>query len=549
MLIICIILVATMYIDTAKTTVNGKTYVRHLLRESFREGGKVKHLTLGNLSKLPDETIRLLRAALKGELVPPAPGLTLDDVKLHQDISFGAIYALASIAKRLMIAKALGNSPFLKQIIWLIIARIIDQGSRLSASRLANRHAVKEVLGLEDIAVHHLYHALDWVADHQESIEKRLFQTAPEAQHSRLFLYDVTSSYLEGKKNDLANWGYNRDKKKGKMQIVIGLMTDASGNPVTVRVFEGNTADPATCLDQVKLLAEEFGVKDVTLVGDRGMIKTPQIEALRERGFHFITAITKSQIETMINNDIIQYDLFDGKLTEVVVGDIRYILRRNPLRAEEIAASRRQKLASLRLRINRSNTYLQEHERADVAIQLRNLKEFADKLNISAWVKLDVAKRSIQLTQDLDVLAETSKFDGCYAIKTDLPQDIADTSTIHDRYKDLIKVENAFRTMKTECLEVRPVYVRNRKRTRGHVFITMLAYKMVREIERCTPDRKNIPIRETIDMLSRIGIVRMSVDDRHLHRIPIPNPETQALLNQLDVSIPAAIPAKGLEVL
>jgi len=274
-----------MYIDTAKTTLRGKTYTRYLLRESFRENGKVKHRTLANLSKVPDDVISILKAALKGELIPENQGMTLDTVGLKQGPSFGAVFVLASIAKRLKISQAFGHSPFNRHLIWLMISRIIDQGSRLSASRLQNRHATKEVLGLEEAALHKLYQALDWAADNQEAIEKRLFKSGHESKPPKLFLYDVTSSYLEGTDNELSAWGYNRDKKKGKKQIVIGLLTDDSGDPVAVRVFEGNTSDTTTCLDQIKLLAESFGVKNVTLVGDRGMIKTPQIEALKEQEF------------------------------------------------------------------------------------------------------------------------------------------------------------------------------------------------------------------------------------------------------------------------
>ena len=538
-----------MYIESVKSKARGKTYTCHLLRESFREDGKVKHRTIANLSKVPDDVIQLLKASLKGNMISKESVPTPENIKLQQGPSFGAVYALATISKRLKINKALENSPFFKEILWLIFSRIIDQGSRLSASRLFERHAVNAVIGLKESPPHKLYRSLDWLDEHQEEIEKKLFKYRNKSNNAKLFLYDVTSRYLEGSENELSDWGYNRDKKRGKMQIVIGLLTDGEGEPVAVRVFRGNTSDTTTCFDQIKIIAESFGISSVTLVGDRGMIKNPQIKALKEQEFNFITAITKSQIESMIRNDMLQCGLFEESLMEVFRDDMRYILRRNPLRMLEIRNNREQKFSSLQDHAAKSNRYLQEHSRADAQVQLRALKQYAEKLKIDKWVKLKVDDGQIMLTKDEDSLDSISKLDGCYAIKTDLTDKGIDKEAIHDRYKDLSKVENAFRTMKTECLEVRPVYVRNAERTRGHVFVTMLAYKIVREIERCTACIKNIPIGEKIDRLAQISLVGVEIGDKKLMRIPDVDQETQSLVNDLGLSIPAFIPAAGMEIL
>lgn len=537
-----------MYVDSSKTTIRGKTYYRHLLRESYRQDGKVKHRTIANLSKWSPEIIQALKDALAGKLIPEDQVVTVESVGLQQGPAFGAVYVLARLAQRLKITKALGKSPFLPAVLWLIFARIIDQGSRLSAARLAKRHAVKEVLGLDNVSVHDLYRALDWLADNQEVIEQKLFRLRKDANTSQLFLYDVTSSYLEGRQNELADWGYNRDKKRGKKQIVIGLLTDETGEPLAVRVFRGNTGDPATCLDQIRLLAEEFGVAEVTLVGDRGMIKQTQIEALNVAQFHYITAITKPQIRRLLSTGVLQLDLFDEDVTEVQDRDLRYILRRNPVRAREIALAREDKYQSLRDKVQRANNYLKEHGKASVEVQLRHLTAYSQKLNIDRWLQITADGRELRLTRNQDALQEVALLDGCYVIRTDLPANVADAQTVHDRYKDLIQVENAFRTMKTECLEVRPVYVRKEKRTRGHVFITMLAYRIVREIERCTPDRKDIPIGETIDDLAQIALVQVSNKDKSLYRIPEPRKETAFLLKHLDVHLPPLIPTKGLQI-
>ncbi len=198
-----------------------------------------------------------------------------------------------------------------------MLARAIDQGSRLSAVRLAGVHAACDVLDLDRFDEDDLYANLDWLAAHQAEIERRLFAHRHGQQKPALFLYDVTSSYLEGTRNELAAFGYNRDKKRGKRQIVIGLLTDAEGMPLSVEVFPGNTADPATFRSQVRKVAERFGGGEVTFVGDRGMIKSSQVEDLAGHGFHYITAITKPQIETLLRQGVLQLGLFDATLAEV----------------------------------------------------------------------------------------------------------------------------------------------------------------------------------------------------------------------------------------
>ncbi len=404
-------------------------------------------------------------------------------------------------------------------------------------------------MGLSTFDEDDLYDALDWAADNQERIEKLLFKKRYPNDKPQLFLYDVTSSYLEGTQNELGNWGYNRDKKRGKMQIVIGMLTDPEGVPVAVRVFEGNTSDPTTCLDQIKLLAKSFEVEDVTLVGDRGMIKSAQIEKLNDQHFHYITAITKPQMESLIKNGIIQLDLFDEEITEVYDDSIRYILRRNPVRAQEMAIERQSKLDSLSAEIEKSNSYLKDHKRAKVDIQLRNLKAFAKKLNILTLVDISVDGRTIALIKNDECLVNVTRLDGCYVIKTDLTVEQCDAHNVHARYKDLSQVESTFRSMKTELLEVRPIYVRKDKRTRGHVFITSLAYMIIHEIKRLTPDLKNIPIKEVIADLSSIQMVELEDSDGAFYRVPTSDQSTQSLLKSLNVSIPPLIPKNGIQLL
>jgi len=251
------------------------------------------------------------------------------------------------VARSLGIAQALGNTREGKLALWQVLARVLDQGSRLSAVRLAGIHAACDVLGLDSFDEDDLYANLDWLTTQQAEIEQKLFQARPPACAPGLFLYDVTSSYLEGEDNAFGAFGYSRDGKRRKRQIVIGLLCDSQGQPLSIEVFPGNTQDLTTFSSQIDKVAQRFGGGAITFVGDRGMIKTPQITALGEKQFHYITAITKPQIEALLTQGTFQMTLFDEPLAEITSpqGE-RYILRRNPLRAREIAAAREDKPSS-----------------------------------------------------------------------------------------------------------------------------------------------------------------------------------------------------------
>ena len=236
-----------MYVDTAKTKLkNGKTYIRHLLRTSYWDGKMTRHTTVGNLSGSTDEELEAIKFALKYKGAIKDMVLLSDTVSIEQGKSIGAIWLINQVAKRIGIEKALGNSREGKLALWQVIARVIDQGSRLSAVRLASEHACSEVLGLSGFDEDNLYENLDWLAENQSAIEDRLYRSGNYDDTPQLFLYDVTSSYLEGEDNELSEYGYNRDKKKGKKQIVIGLLCEADGKPVAVEVFRGNTRDLST---------------------------------------------------------------------------------------------------------------------------------------------------------------------------------------------------------------------------------------------------------------------------------------------------------------
>jgi transposase len=478
---------------------NGKTYRRALLRTSYREDGRVMHRTVGNLSSCSPEEIDAIRAALryKDQLGPlltqlQAPG-SRGLPPNTQGSSVGAIGVLAALAKELGITAVLGEDRNGRLALWQVIARAIDQGSRLSAVRLARDLGAAAVLDLPGFDEDDLYDNLAWLDREQSRIETELFaKRYPAHQRPSLYLYDVTSTYLEGLHNALAAFGYNRDGKRGKMQIVVGLLCDEHGIPLAIEAFPGNTVDTKTFAAQIEKLRQRFDGSCVTLVGDRGMIRGPQIKELSEAGMHYITAITKAQIRSLLVDGTLQMELFEQDLAEVIStgnaedekGSRRYIVRRNPVRQREMAGTRQEKETELEGQIAQANAYLAAHARAKESTALRRLQKRLDKLKLQGWASLRMEGRQICLQVDEAALAEEAKLDGCYVLRTDLSPELASKEVVHDRYKSLALVEQAFRRSKTVELEMRPVHVRKEPSTRGHLLVVMLAYLLTEELGR-----------------------------------------------------------------
>jgi len=535
-----------MYVD--QSTSQGK-YKRYLLRESYRQNGKVKHRTIANISACSEEEIEAIRLALRHKK-DLATLVSIDEsISLHQGLSVGAVWLVSEVAGQLGVTKALGRSREGKLALWQVIARVIDQGSRLSAVRLAGYHAACDILGLDAFDEDDLYANLDWLCENQELIEDRLFKTTSAGKRPGLYLYDVTSSYLEGTCNELGAFGYNRDGKKGKRQIVIGLLCNETGRPLSIEVFAGNTCDSSTMASQVRKVAKRFGGGEITFVGDRGMVKSEQIKDLVSRGFHYITAITKPQIEALLAAGTIQQELFDQELAEIEADDgVRYIIRRNPIRAEEVRASRQDKLRSLRREMRKQNEYLASHGRARVEVALRKMNERCVKLRIDKWVMVSACDRDLSLAIDDDALGEVEKLDGCYVLKTDLGKSLADKETVHVRYKDLALVEWAFRTSKTVVLEMRPVHVRLATRTRGHALVVMLGYLIVQELA-CRWRDIDLTVEEGINQLTTLCATELHVNGQpRCNRVPEPRELIQRLLAAAQVHLPDALPCKGIKV-
>jgi hypothetical protein len=540
------IMVAIMYVSRVVKEVGERRYEQVLLRESYRDKdaprSQVKHRTLLNLTHSDPAEVAAIEWALKHKQSLPDVGAEVEGMRLVQGPSVGAVWLLHQMAQRLGLTAALGTSPEGLRTLWQVYARLIAQGSRLSAVRLAREHAACALLGLEPFDEEALYRDLDWLDARQASIEQSLYRRRRGGRPSQLFLYDVTSTYLEGECNAYAAFGYNRDRKRGKRQIVVGLLTDGEGFPVSVEVFKGNTQDPKTVSSQIRKLVERFGAHEVTLVGDRGMLKSLQLEELTQEGFHYLTAITKPQIDTLLSRGVLQMDLFEDRLGEIHADGLRYLVRRNPHRALELQAQREDKWQSLEACVQGRNVYLDGHPRAHVDVALNEATACARTLRIDTWAHVEARGRSLTLRRDDAVLAELARLDGCYVIKTDVADANASADILHRRYKDLGLVEQAFRASKTGHLELRPVYVRTPAHTRAHAFVVMLAYLL-----RCTLARAwvdlDLTVEEGLKELSTLCATEMRfADGRTCLTVPQPRESVASLFAAVDVTPPAALP-------
>ena len=499
-----------MYVDTSHITRGGKTYTRHLLRESYRAHGKVLHRTIANVSHCSAAEIAALRLALRHKEALEHLGTIQDAITLKQGWSVGAGWTVYHVARRLGIEKALGTTRAGKLALWHVMARVIDQGSRLAAVRLAMSHAACAVLGLDTFDEDTLYENLDGLAGAQAAIADRRLVQRTKTPPGSLFLYDVTSSYLEGTHNALAAFGYNRDGKKGSLQMVIGLLCDEEGHPVSIEVCPGHTPDPQTLAAQVAKLKGRFGVQAITCVGDRGMIKSQQIADLAQQGFHDITAITQPQIDKLLRTGTFHMELFEQELAEVLAQEgVRYVLRRHPVRAQEVREHRHAKLATLPAQVAKPNQYRTDPPRANAQGALQKLVAKAEQRRLADWVALTVEERAITLTVNASGQQEEAKLEGCSVLKTDLTPAQAPKEMVHERYKDLASVARAFRSCKTVHLEMRPIFLRLEERTRAQAFVVMLAYQIIRYLASCW-SAFDVTVAEGLQALTTLCLVEVA---------------------------------------
>ena len=533
-------IIACMYIATVP---NRHSPPAILLRESFREGGKVRTRTLANLTSWAPARIEALRRALKGEFdglggdLPPTCGPI-----------FAVLFVLKQLADRIGLTRVLGQERRAKLALFLVLVRVAAQGSRLSAVRWAAHHAVAEALGLGRFDEDDLSAALDALAPRQEQIEDMLYhvgrrQTGPSPTVVR---YDVTSSYFEGECHERAAFGYNRDKKPGTAQIVLGLMTMANGEPIAVHVFEGNTSDPLTVPAQVETLRTRFGITEVVCVGDRGMVKTQGKAARATAGYTYITALTTPQVRKLLREGVLRPEWCTPHVHEVQHGSVRLVLRRSEAVRRKAPRRRHDKLVKLHALITARNAFVRTAPRAQPEAGLRTLQAWGTRHKLAGWVQLSLQAGDIIATVDEAAQTEATRFEGCYVLETDVPQTVLDAQAVHDRYRELHEVEHDFRTMKTGLLEVRPIFVRKASRTRAHVFVTMFALKVVREMRRALvaafgttdDDRMAVTVDDALAALSRLCLLISQVRGTVITRLPSPDARQAAMLHALGTSLP-----------
>lgn len=473
------------HIETIRSVKKGKTYVYHLLRHTYRQDGKVKHVTLGNLSDLPDDLIKTMRQRLAGD--PMATGHD-DNLQIVRSLPHGHVCAVLGTLRRIGLDKIISSKPCRQAqlVIAMIVLRLIAPGSKLAnlnglQSETA-KHSLAEELNLGDIDQPELYNAMDWLGNRQKRIENKIAKK--HLADGTLVLYDVSSSYYTGGQSDLVQFGYSRDRKRGCPQIVYGLMCAPDGCPISIEVFSGNTADPTTFTAQVEKVRDRFGLNRVVLVGDRGMITSKRIdEQLRGvEGLDWITALRHDNIKKLAEQKTIQPSLFDEHdLAEVSSQDYpgeRLIVCRNPLLAEERARKRREllaaaekKLEAVKQAVNRKNNPLRGKEK----IGLRVGRELTGT-KMAKHFELIIEDDTFDYSRKESQIAQESALDGLYVIRTSVSATALSSVQTVSAYKDLSQVERAFRSLKMIDLQVRPIYHWKDARIKSHVFLCMLAY-------------------------------------------------------------------------
>ena len=462
----------------------GKTYVTHLLRHTYREDGKVKHLTVGNLSDLPDDLIGAIRRRLAGEPLPAEN----DDFEIVRSLPHGHVAAILGTLRKIGLDRLIASTRCREAqlVTAMIVLRIIAPGSKLAnligMQPETAEHTLADELQLGDIQTPELYKAMDWLLARQKRIEKKLAKK--HLQEGTVVLYDVSSSYYTGRQSQLIMMGYSRDGKPGEPQIVYGLLCAPDGCPIAISVFSGNTADPTTFTAQVNTIRQRFGITRVVLVGDRGMITSKRIdEDLRDvEGLDWITALRNNSIKKLVKQETIQLSLFDERdLAEVTSADYpgeRLIVCRNPLLADERARKRQELLAAAEKKLDavvKAVSRAKQPLRGKGEIGLRVGRDLKNT-KMKKHFELTIEDHTFSYRRLDEQIAQEAALDGLYVVRTSLSRETLTAEQTVSTYKDLAQVEWAFRSLKTIDLQVRPIHHWKDDRIRSHVFLCMLAY-------------------------------------------------------------------------
>ena len=455
-----------------------------LLRESYRVGAKIKKRTILNLSDWPSELVEGLRTLLKGGKVMPADQET---IIVRRALPHGHVAAVLGTLRDIGLDRVLGPAGHRPRdlVIAMIIARLVTPASKLATARMLDpataASSLGDVLGLGAVDEDELYVALDWLGERQQAIEKALARK--HLRDGTLVLYDVSSSYFEGRCCELAKLGYNRDGKKGKLQIVYGLLCAPDGCPVAIEVFEGDTADPRTLATQIDKVKSRFALKHVVLVGDRGMITQARLDAeIAPAGLDWITALRAPAIRALVEDGALQMSLFDERdiaaITSPDYPGERLIVCRNPDLARErtrkrldLLAATERHLAAIAAAVSRARNPL----RGEAAIALK-VGAVVNRHKMAKHFELAIGAASFSFRRNADAIAAEAALDGIYAVRTNLAKRVLGDAATVGAYKSLAQVERAFRSLKTVDIHLRPIFHWTAPRVRAHVLLCMLAY-------------------------------------------------------------------------
>lgn len=472
------------HVAVTRRLYKGKVYESYLLRRTYRVGKQVKHETLGNISHLPLPVIDIIRRALKGETFHSAD----ESFEILRSLPHGHVAAVLGTMARLGLDRILGTGSRRNKALvkGMIAARILDPSSKLALARGLGSETfsttLAEELGIESAGVEELYGAMDWLLSRQAGIETVLAQQY--LKDGSLVLYDVTSTYFEGRTYPLARYGHSRDGKRDKLQIVFGVLCSREGCPVAVEVFEGNTSDPKTFSAQIQKVRSRFGLNRVVFVGDRGMITEARIrEELRgEEGLDWITALRAPSIRRLVDMGSLQLSLFDttdiGEIRDPSYPNERLIVCRNPLLAAERARKREDLLRATEKELDKivQATMRTVRRLKDEGSIRRRVDKALDRSRMRKHFQIETGSERLRYCRNQASIAKESALDGLYVVRTSVPPEVLSGPETVETYKGLSTTERAFRTLKSIELSVRPIYHRLADRVRAHVFLCMLAY-------------------------------------------------------------------------
>jgi transposase len=469
--------IGPVHLTTIRRSYKGKEYFSHLLRRSFREGGKVKSQTVGNLSALPSAAIEAVRAILRGEAVAPL----FDTVTIERSLPHGHVLSVLGVLRQLQLDQLISSTPSRQRdlVVGMIVNRLLRPASKLATTRLWQASTLAGVLGIENADEDELYSAMDWLGERQERIEQKLAKR--HLKDGGMVLYDLSSTYFEGRHCPLARIGYSRDGRCGSLQVEFGLTTDEEGRPIAVEVFAGNTSDPATVASEVERIKQRFQLADVVLVGDRGMLTSARIKALEKHGgIAWISCLRSPQIQALVNSGELQLGIFDERnLAEIQSVDFvgeRLVVCKNQYLADERGRKREELLQATEVELAKIAASVSAGRLKGAGAIGERVGKVVQRFKVAKHFTRTISEGSFSYARDQSSIDTEKALDGFYIIRTNVSADRLSSTEAVRAYKRLAVAERAFRGIKADDLQVRPFRHYLERRVRAHIFLCMLAY-------------------------------------------------------------------------